>query len=160
MSKDDKAAPAAEKKPAPFVAAAESRFATSVEFSYPLTSYTPVAGTPLAHVLMPEYWANLHALKAGCRIWVIPEDEAWFAELLVRQVGPGFAKVVPLRGGELDALEPDAELIGKDFRLEWVNSTTKYRLVRVKDGHVLKEKLSDRIEAHRWLADHRKALAA
>ena len=156
------AAPALAEKKERFVAASESRFATSVEFSFPLTSYIPESGTPLAHVLRPAYWASIpHTkLKAGCRIWVYPEDETWWAELLVRKVGQGYAKVQLLRQGELEALSPADPELAKDYDIEFRGAVIKHRVVRKKDGVVVKQGLDSEAEAQAWLRDHRRMLAA
>lgn len=142
-----------------FIQASESRFSTSAEFTFPLTSYIPVAGTPLHHLLRPEYWAGVKQLKAGCRIWVVPEDEAWFAELLVRKAGQGYAKVQILRTGELDSVAVGAEP-ADGFEIQFRGPLIKHRIVRVLDGHVLKDKLESYEDATLWLREHRKMLAA
>lgn len=153
-----KAAPAPA-KPERFIAASESRFATSVEFTFPMVSYIPEAGTPLEHVLRPEYWASIRQLKAGCRVWVFAEDEAYYAELLVRKVGQGFAKMQLLRSGELDAASADPALTD-GYDIQYRGPVVKHRVVRLKDGHVLKQGLDTFEDASAWLRDHKRMLAA
>lgn len=167
-TKDKPAAPAADAAaaavpakpvPVPFVAASESRFQNSVDFTFPTVSYIPVAGTPLEHLLQPEYWANIRALKAGCRVWVVAEDEAYYAELMVRRVGQGYAKMQLLRGGELD--KPAADLPeNAGYEIQFRGQIVKHRVVRLKDGHVLKQGLDTNEEALAWLRDHKRMLAA
>jgi EAL domain-containing protein (putative c-di-GMP-specific phosphodiesterase class I) len=89
----------------------------------------------------------------------MPEDESWWAELLVRQVGQGFAKVALLRKGELDAIDIDPQ-IAKDFNIEYRGAVKKHRVVRIADGHVLKEGLPTVEDAQAWIRDHRRVLAA
>lgn len=152
------------KAPAPaekerFIPAMESRFATSAEFTFPLSSYIPIAGTPFEHVLRPEYWANLKALKPCVRIFVMPEDEKWWAELLVRRTGQGFASVQVLHKGELEQVAYDPKLT-KEYDIEFVGPVLKHRVVRKSDGHVLKDRLETPEAAQAWLRDHLRAIAA
>src|SRR5690349_14592283 len=90
----EKAAPARER----FIAAEESRFATSAEFVSPLTSYMPEVGTPPDHLLRPEYWANITALRPRCRIWIEEESGAYVGEMYVLRVGQGYAMTQWLPG--------------------------------------------------------------
>lgn len=154
MSTDKKAAAAPRVIPA-----SESRFQSSADFASPLASYAPEAGTELEQVLDPAYWANITQLKPGVRIWVMPDDERWYAELLVRQAGQGFAKVHVLRKGELDAIEIDPKL-SADFDIEWRGARIKHRIVRKKDAKVMKEGLATAEDAQAWIRDHARAVAA
>lgn len=163
-----KSKPADDKKPdgaataapdAPFVPAAESRFSTSADFIAPMTAYVPATGTPLEHLMRPEYWASIKQLKAGCRIWVIAEDESYWAELLVRKVGQGYAKVQALRSGALQ--EPVVELPeGEGYEIQFRGAIIKHRVVRLSDKQVLKQGLDTYEEAAAWLRDHKRMLAA
>jgi len=147
------------KPPAAFVPAVESRFATSAEFSFPQVSYIPQAGTPLEHLLQGEYWAGIKQLKTGCRIWVMSEDDTYWAELLVRKTGQGYAKVQVLRKGELD--QPTVDLKATDgYEIEFRGQIVKHRVVRKSDGHVLKQGLDSYEDATAWLRDHKRMLAA
>lgn len=150
---------AAPEKPVRFIPAKESLFATSVDFTFPMCSYIPEAGTPLEHLMRPEYWANIKQLKAGVRIWVFAEDESYWAELLVRRVGQGYAKVQELRSGELDARGEDPKLTD-GYEIQFRGAVTKHRIVRNKDGQVLKQGLDSHEDAVAWLRDHKRMLAA
>ena len=152
---DDTAKP---KPAAPFVPAKEDRFATSAEFTFPLVSYIPAAGTPLEHLLRPEYWAGIKKLKTGCRIWVQSEDDVYWAELLVRKVGQGYAKVQLLRDGVLDM--PVIDAVDSGYEIEYRGAIVKHRVVRKSDGHCLKQGMDSFEEASRWLLEHKRMLAA
>lgn len=145
-------------KPERFIAASESRFETSVEYRFPTVAYVPESGTPLEHLTRPEYWASIRALRPGVRIWVHTEDETYCAELLVRKTGQGFAKVQVLRHFELDQPTPDPKL-GDDHEIEHRGPIVKHRIVRKKDGQVLKQGLDTFEEAQAWLRDHKRMLA-
>lgn len=175
MSEDDKksaAAPAPQTKPKPVAAAAapdkperftpasESRFMTSVEFKAPQVWYCPEHGTPLAHLLRPEYWASLsRKLPVNAHIHVDAEDGSYYAELKVLKVGQGYAVVMPLRHIEIsaDVRTPEVE---DGYEIQWRGQIVKHRVVRKKDGHVLKQGLDTADDAAAWLRDHKKALAA
>lgn len=176
MSKKNETAAAAVKEPAPaeakasplpdrFVPASEQRFATSSEFRFPLTSYVPVAGTPFEHLLRPEYWANLKRLQAGCEIKVVAEDNSYYARLYVDRVGQGYAQVLTLEYFDLTelrskAVKPQASAEGTVYNIEHCGPVTKWRVVRVRDGHVLKDKLETDHDAQGWLRDYKRAVAA
>jgi hypothetical protein len=145
--------------PERYVPAAEARFSTSAEFTFPQVSYIPAAGTPLEHLMRPEYWANVKQLKAGCRIWVFAEDESYWAELLVRRVGQGYAKVQTLRSGRLDE-GGEAPQLADGYDIQFRGPVVKHRIVRMKDGHVLKSGLDSYEDAAAWLRDHKRMLAA
>jgi hypothetical protein len=149
---------AAESKPERFVPASESRFDTSVEFRFPHASYVPEAGTPLEHVLRPEYWANIKKLHAGCRVFVYAEDEAWCAELIVRKVGQGYAKVQVLHKHVLEQPTADPKLLD-GYDIQYRGPIVKHRIVRLKDGNVLKQSLDSFEEAQAWLRDYKRMLA-
>lgn len=148
-----------EDKPERFIPASEARFSTSVDFTFPMVSYTPVAGTPLKHLLRPEYWASLKKLHAGCRVWIYPEDESYWAELLVRKVGQGYAKMQLLRSGDLDQPTVDPA-VTDGYDIEFRGPIVKHRIVRKKDGHVVKQNLDTFEEAMAYLRDYKRMLSA
>ena len=152
------AAEAAPAKPFPFVPASESRFASDVDFTFPMVSYLVPPGTPLENVLKSTYWGNLRKLRGGVRIWCHWEDDSMVAELLVRKVGQGYANVTLLRQVTLSAAS--TEVPGSDFRIEWISSVTKHRVVRVRDNFVLKDKLETAEDAQAWLTQHRRVVGA
>lgn len=146
-------------KPKRFTPASESRFDTSADFKFPLTSYIVEAGTPLAEVMKPEYWANITLLRAGCRIWVYAEDESFWAELFVRRVGQGYALVHELRSGQLGA-RADAPTPTEGYEIQFRGPVVKHRVVRKSDGHVLKQGLDSEEDARLWLREHKRVMAA
>lgn len=152
--------PVVEAKPERFIPASESRFQTSSDFGSPVTSYVPEAGTPFEHLLRPEYWANIKALKARCRIWVEAEDGTYVAELYVLKVGQGYAKVVTLPGYPfaLPGVSADPS-VPDGYEIQFRGHMVKHRVVRLKDGHVLKQGLDTFEDAQAWLRDHKRMLA-
>ncbi len=117
--------------------------------------------------MRPEYWASLsiNRLKAGCHIEVLAEDNSYWAHLYVDKVGQGYAQVLVFMHKDLVALrneraaaygdpsrQPDAYLV------EHCGPITKWRVVRSKDAHVLKDRLDTEEEARGWLKDHKRML--
>lgn len=155
----DKPAPATTDKPERFIPAAESRFMTSVEYKAPLVWYCPEAGTPLEHLLRPEYWASIKQLRTNAHIYVDAEDGSYWAELKVLKVGQGFAKVMVLRHVDLADAGADPS-IADGYDIQFRGPIVKHRVVRLKDNHVLKQGLDTEEDARAWLRDHKKMLAA
>lgn len=57
----------------------------------------PEAGTPFEALLEQGYWAHISVnLKPGSKIEVHAEDGTYYAELLVRDAGRLYAKVMPI----------------------------------------------------------------
>lgn len=142
-----------------FIPASESRFMTSAEYKAPIVWYCPEAGTPYEHLLRPEYWASIKGLRANAHIYVDAEDGTYWAELKVIKVGQGFAKVVEFRHIELAAASADPS-VPDGYEIQFRGPLVKNRIVRLKDGHVLKQGLDSEEEARLWLRDHKKMLAA
>lgn len=149
--------------PARFIAAAESRFASSAEFKEPTVWYCPEAGTPFEHLLQPEYWASIRRLHAGCHIYVHAEDGSYWAHLFVDRVGQGYADVLVFDFKDLPALRADrpkrASSSADGYEIEFRGPITKWRVVRTKDHHELKRGLDTEDEARLWLRDHKRMLA-
>lgn len=171
MSEDKKAQPKPPAAPAEFktpeagaerwIPASESRFMTGSEYVSPEASYTPEAGTPFEHLLRPEYWANIKQLRARCRIWAEAEDGSWVAELYVLRVGQGYAQVIALPGYPFTL--PGAAAVGAipdGYDIQWRGHIVKNRIVRLKDGHVLKQGLDTYEDAQVWLREHKRLMAA
>lgn len=131
------------------------------EYQRVIYSATPEANTPVADLKKPEYWAHIaQQLKSGDRIEVEREDGAYFIELLVREVGRTWAKVVSLREITLEdtAFTIPEEL--KEYDVEYKGKITKWSVIRIKDRSAVYEGGSTKQDAVNWLTDHLKALAA
>jgi hypothetical protein len=140
-----------------FVPASEARFMTSVEYKSPLCWYCPVVGTPFEHLLRPEYWASIKKLPINAHVYIDTEDCSYWAELKVLKVGQGFAKVFVLRHIELTAAGADPQVID-GYDIQWTGPIDKHRVLRTKDGHVLKQGLDTWDDASAWLRDYKKML--
>lgn len=142
-----------------FVPASESRFMASSEYGSPETSYIPESGTPAEHLLRPEYWASIKALRTNVRIWVTAEDGAYVGMLLVQKAAQGYAIVCWLPGYPFVPPSVGANLAVADgYDIQHRGLIVKWRIVRLKDGHVLKQGLDTEDEARAWLRDHKRLL--
>ena len=142
-----------------FPALAEARFMTSNEYKAPHCWACPDAGTPFTELLKPAYWANIKKLPTNAHIHVDAEDGSYYAELKVLKVGQGFAKVFVLRHVELEEAGADPA-VTDGYEIQFRGPIVKHRVVRLKDGHVLKDKLDTWDDANGWLRDHKRMLAA
>lgn len=140
-----------------FTPASESRFMTSAEYKAPIVWYCPEAGTPFEHLLRPEYWASIKKLQTNAHIYVDAEDGSYWAELKVLKVGQGYAKVMALRHVELSAAGADPT-VPDGYEIQFRGPIVKHRVIRLKDGHVLKQGLDTEDEARAWLRDHKRLL--
>ena len=155
------AAAVAAKPDAPerFIPASESRFMTSVEYKSPLVWYCPEAGTPFEHLLRPEYWASIKKMPVNAHVYVDAEDASYWAELKVLKTGQGFAKVMVLRHIALADAGADPA-IADGYEIQFRGPILQHRVVRLKDGQVVKQGLTTHDDAVAWLRDHKRMLAA
>jgi hypothetical protein len=117
---------------------------------------TPEHGTPVEALLDPAYWAHVSAkLRRGDIITALAEDDSYFAELLVLNVGKLFAKVVLIRRVEITAAQIFNAEVPKGFDIKF-RGPKKWSVLR--GTEVLKEDM-DRPQAEAWLKDHLKAVA-
>jgi len=158
MSEQAPAAPMVPVKPKPLLKLVPSRMreAEAVRNTW---CVTPEPGTQLDDILKPGYWAHMcNKLRPWDVIEVRYEDEEgpFFAQLLVRYVGRVEAAVkvvhfVPLGPVGLDPLD-------SEYKIKYSGAHCKYRVIRKKDGMVLKDELDTYEIAARWLNEHLKAL--
>jgi hypothetical protein len=145
-------------KPERFIPASESRFMTSAEYKAPIVYYQPESDTPFEHLLRPEYWANIKRLHTNVHIYVDAEDGSYWAELKVLKVGQGYAQVMVFRHVVLAAPGPDP-MTPDGYEIQFRGPIVKHRVLRLKDGHVLKQALDSEEDARDWLRDYKKMLA-
>lgn len=126
------------------------------EFTRVVYSATPDAGTKLADVLIPTYWAHVaKQFAANTRIEAIPADNTWFAELIVRNKGPEGVTVAVLRYTDFNEVQASAkpEAGAGAFRIGHTSSD-KWRVVRLADKTVVASGFDTRAAAETWLADN------
>lgn len=102
------------------------------------------------------YWAHVaQMLRAGDRIEIMPEDNSFFAELMVLATGRLHAQVEMMRYVEFDQPSPQAS-DDSEYTIDWAGSISKYRVLRNDD--VLSKGYETKKAAHRWLDGHIEAL--
>lgn len=118
----------------------------------------PPEGTPFEAVLDAAYLGHVAArLRIGDRVEVMPEDGAYFGELLVTYVERQTAKVEVLRKIDLGAIDVPAE--APDFEIRFKGPQRQHSVVRVSDKSVVKDGFATKDAAGVWLASHLAALA-
>lgn len=118
----------------------------------------PEFETPMDAMLDPAYWAHVSAkLRRGDIINALPDDNSYFAQFLVVDVGKLYAKVVktPMCFEIKPAQMLNVE-VPKGYEVKF-RGPRKWSVLRGTD--VLKEDM-EKSDAERWLSDHVKAMAA
>lgn len=116
-------------------------------------------GVSLDDLLRPEYWAHVATkLRKFDIIEVLPEDGSFFVELIVLQVGIGYAKVMLLRevGLEADEVLPDADGV----IVKWKGPHRKWAVIRTTDGQILRDGHEDKAAAALWAQGYAQTIAA
>lgn len=112
---------------------------------------TPDAGTKLEDVLKPEYWVHVaKQFAVNSRIEVIPADNAWFAELIIRTKTETGITVAALRYVDLNETvsatqQPGGCKVG-------FSGADKWRVVRLSDKKVVSSGHETKAAAEAWLA--------
>ena len=117
-------------------------------------------GTKFEDVLKPEYFAHVaEDLRPWDVIEVRPEDETYFAHLLVRSSGRNWAVVALL---DKTDLAPGIEDVQDtpEYKVGWGGPAQKFRVIRLSDNMVVSKEHSDALSAQTWLHEHLKAVKA
>lgn len=108
----------------------------------------------------PAFWANVSTrMHANDRIEAMPENGAYFVELMVRATGANWAHVEPVRTVEFVSAESVVAKL-KDVKVAWAGPNHKWRVLRESDNVVLKHGFETPEQANEWLAANPKAVAA
>lgn len=120
----------------------------------------PDTGTAYEDVLNPAFWAHTsRTLKRFDMIEVLPEDESYFAELLVVRVIPG--GVIVKERSKIVFDEPVVEDDLGDLQIKWSGPLARWRVTRKSDNVILAEGkiVETREMAQQFVLDYRKAAA-
>jgi hypothetical protein len=125
--------------------------------------YTAVveSGTNLNHIQEPSFWAHVSGpknIRPMDRIEVMPEDGSYWAELLVLNAGPMFAKVHLMRHYEIG--EVGTAAVSDAFAVAWKGPMRQHAVIRVKDNAIMQDKFNSKEAALGWLAENAKNMAA
>lgn len=117
------------------------------------------AGTPYKDVLRPDFWTHVAAkLKKWSKVTVIPEDGAYYAELLVVMTSKTDVVVKQLLFMQLEATQ-EVVVDSKDYRIDFGGPAVKWRVTRKNDRKVVKDGFENTELAKAWLRDYEKAVA-
>lgn len=132
------------------------------EFHRTCWSVTPDAGAKLEEVLAPHYWAHVNKmLRVRDHIEVMPNDQSWYAELIVRSVGPAGPVLAILNHVEFTVKEAPkvkkAEKVEAESDGPYVvkfGGADKWRVIRKVDNEVMSKGHANREEAEAWVAQN------
>lgn len=114
----------------------------------------PEHGTPSAALLDSSYWAHVSArMRRGDIVCALSEDNSYYIELLVLDVGKLFAKVFELRCVQINPAQMLNIKVPEGYEIKF-RGPRKWSVLRGKD--VLKEDM-EKQDAERWLDEHLKA---
>lgn len=150
-----------------------SRF-NLAEFKRNVFRAQPEAGTKPEALLDPVYWSHVAVnLKMWDRIEVVPENGAWFAELIVIGNSPAGLVVHPLTlvdltsKAQLHASDEAEEETVKDgdpvapkgFSYKWMGPAGKYSVFRDADKKVIADKIPSKVALAEFFASMTKQAA-
>lgn len=114
----------------------------------------PEYGTPSEALLDPAYWAHVSAkMRRGDIVCALSEDNSYYSELLVLDVGKLFAKVFALRCVKISPEQMLNVAVPNGFEIKF-RGPRKWSVLR--GTEVLKDDM-DKQTAERWLEEHLKA---
>lgn len=138
------------------------------EFHRTCWSVTPDAGAKLEEVLAPHYWVHVNKmLRVRDHIEVMPNDQAWYAELIVRSVGPAGPVLAILNHVEFTnakeapkakKAEKQEDDDGSPYVVKF-GGADKWRVIRKIDNEVMSKGHANREEAEKWMAQNLTELA-
>lgn len=121
---------------------------------------TPVEGETIEDLLRPEYWVHeTKILRRFDKINACPDDEKWYAQFLVLEVGTGYVTTALLWSVDLDVQGP-ALAVESPVEVQFKGQHLKHVVIRKSDRVVLKDGISKKSEAEAWARDYSQRIAA
>jgi hypothetical protein len=112
--------------------------------------FRPTEDITKEDMLRPAFWTHVARLmRVNDRIEVLSQDASWYAELIVRAVGPLEVATGLLAFTQFDAIAAPSE---DEYTVAWKGPTAKWRITRVADKLTLREGFSSEAAAKAWLA--------
>lgn len=114
---------------------------------------TPEAGTTMAEMQAPEFWAHVaQIVSPGAEIVAVPEDLSSYSRFFVVTKGPAALVVKLLEHVSLQGagVEDDTD----DYEIRFEGSIAKHRVYRKSDGQMMVEGISRKAEAQQWIVNH------
>jgi hypothetical protein len=119
---------------------------------------TPRAGATIDDVMEPSYWMTIaHMLKVGSEIRVIPEDNSWYARLLIISVDKISATMGLIMYSDLKKRSTVSE---EQFEIRTTHNNTKYGVFRKSDGVAVKQGLATEKQAEDYLSNYVRTMVA
>ena len=144
-----------EKVVAPPVASHRVKDAAAMQQNFFVTVNSDVTVDDLKR---PEFWASAAwQMKNLARVTVMPDDESYVCELLVRDAGRQYAVMSVLNYVQLatDLKVP----IDAAYEVKWRGPHAKFGVLRLADKAIVSEGHVDKQAAQAWLTEHLKAFA-
>jgi len=130
------------------------------EYSRNIWCVVPEINVSVEHVLKPQYWANVaHTMRITDRIEVNAEDNSWFAELMVMDVGTLWVKAELMRKVEFAKHEVTSGA-QEEYVAKWNAGGKCFRVIRKADNAVVQDDIKSKGEANLWIANHTRDMAA
>jgi len=123
---------------------------------------TAPAGTPREASLDAVFWTHVaRKLRPLARVTVMPEDGAWYQELLCVVADGRDVRMKELGFWELeDTSDVNENRVSADLLVEWGGPKHLWRVTRIDDGVVMAKNLPSRADANHWVANNtRRAVA-
>lgn len=118
---------------------------------------TPRTGITLKDILAPSYWmAVANQMKAGCEIRVIPEDNSWYAKLLILSRDNISANVAVIFFSDFSL---KSKMDADEFEVRSTQNNTKFGVFRKADNQLLKSGFTSERAANEHLDDYLRAAA-
>lgn len=103
-------------------------------------------------LINPEFWAHTAAkLRRGDEIKVLPDDDSFYAHLLVVACDRTWARVAMLSYVELREVHTQASAAMRGDYLVKLRGPKKWSVLRKSDNKVLIEGLHQEVDAQNWL---------
>lgn len=109
-------------------------------------------------MLHPAFWTHVaRQMRVNDRIEVLSQDASWYAELIVRAVGPLEVVTGLLAFTEFNAIEATSE---DEYDIAWKGPAAKWRITRRADKAMVRDGFESKEMALAWLALPLQARAA
>lgn len=130
------------------------------EFARNVWCLTVALGTKAEHLKDSRFWVNLAAmLKIGDHLEVMPQDGAWYAHLIIRNIDRTQVKTGLITFVEFEDAAVPSQDIG-DFEIKWRGPKLRFGVIRKSDQAVLRENFQTKTEAVVWAAEQAHSFAA
>lgn len=126
-------------------------------FEHTNTAYlaTVETGTTEKDLLNPNFWSHIAPkLRPYDEIRVCCDDGSFYVTLLVVSCDRTWAKVKVKKDGWMNLEDETNVPENSEYEIKWGGPYLKFRVIRKKDGGVLRDKLQTKKEASDWLEGH------